>query len=306
MNLPKSFAREEAGIGGGRGFGQKDFAMKNTSGSKNTVTPDGARIEHYVTHVVSDARRVTGATTTGHRNAEGVEQTALNRLLSNKLLAALSGEAFARLFPHVEPVSLAAGADVYKAGEEIHHIYFPENVVISHLHILEDGSSVEAALIGREGIVGLSAVFNAHPPSYWTQIAVAGSALRVRKEVVKNEFARGGALQELILSYASSRLAHLSQRAVCNSRHKIVERLASWLLMVHDRAGEDQLMMTHEQIARHLGTRRAGVTNVVTDLRDKHIIDYGRGHIRVLDRRALEAAACECYGVLGEVNAAAA
>ncbi|HVF26999.1 MAG TPA: hypothetical protein VM943_02085, partial [Pyrinomonadaceae bacterium] len=138
--------------------------MKNTFGSKHTGTPDGARLAHYVTHSAPNARRVTAPRATGHRAAEDVGKSALNRLLSNKLLAALPGEAFARLFPNVEPVSLVAGADIYKVGEEIRHVYFPENVVISHLYILEDGSSVEAALIGREGIVGLSAVFNAHPP----------------------------------------------------------------------------------------------------------------------------------------------
>lgn len=277
--------------------------MKNNIGSGRSSGLKAAPAGNHVTCAISGDGRIVGRMprSDGHEN---VERPVLNRLLANKLLVALPADSFARLLPHVEPVFLAAGNDVYKLGEEIHHVYFPENAVVSHLHVLEDGSSVEAALMGREGIVGLSALFNAHPSSHWMQVAVAGSALRVRTEVVRNQFARGGALQRLVLSYANDLLAQLSQRAVCNSRHKVVERFSSWLLMVHDRAGEDQLVLTHEVIARHLGTRRAGVTTIVNDFGDEGIIDHGRGRIRVLNRRALQAAACECYRVLSTENVA--
>ena len=150
-------------------------------------------------------------------------------------------------------------------------------------------------MVGREGVVGLSTVLNAPPPAYVTEVALSGNALRVRADLLRQEFARCGALQQIILRYAGERIALLSRRAVCNGNHRVEERLCTWLLMMLDRAADQPLALTHERISRHLGTRRAGVTSAATMLRDRGIIDYTRGHIRVTDRAALEAAACECY-----------
>lgn len=224
----------------------------------------------------------------------------MNELLVNKILTGLPAEDFARLLPHLAPATLSPGEDLYAFGEGVRFVYFPETAVVAHLHLLADGSTTEAAMIGREGMTGLSAVFNSPAPAYWTQVTVPGMALKIRAEVVRREFALGGALQRALLEYASARLQHLSQRAVCNGRHTVGERMCNWLLMVHDRAGEERLPLTHEQIASHLGTRRAGVTGVASSLRDQRIINYSRGQIRILDRRALESAACECYQVLGQ------
>jgi CRP-like cAMP-binding protein len=221
-----------------------------------------------------------------------------NGLLTNKLLAALPGPDFARLLPRLEPVSLISGQDVYKFGEAIDFAYFPETVVISQIYFLEDGSTTGAAIVGREGMTGLSAIFDSRPPTYWTRITIAGSALRVEQEVIKREFARGEAMQKLLLGYTSTRLAQLSQRAVCNGRHNLEGRLCTWLLMIHDRASEQQLPLTHEEIAHHLGARRAGVTSSCNVLRDNGIIHYRRGLIRILDREKLESVACECYRML--------
>lgn len=223
------------------------------------------------------------------------EDEALNLLLANRLLSALPAEDFARLFPHLEPVSLAAGETLYKLDAEMRYAYFPETAVVSHLHILAEGGMTEADMVGREGLTGLSAVFNAPPPSYLSEVALAGSALRARVDVLRQEFARGGAFQRILVKYAAARIALLARRAVCNGNHRVEERLCTWLLMMHDRAGDQPLALTHERISRHLGTRRAGVTSAATMLRDRHIIAYTRGHIRVTDRAALEAAACECY-----------
>jgi CRP-like cAMP-binding protein len=225
-----------------------------------------------------------------------------NGLLTNKILTALPGEDFARLLPYLEPVSLACGEDLYGFGESVHLVYFPESAVLSQIHLLADGSTVEAALIGKEGMAGLSAIFNSPRPSHWTKVTVAGSALRVNTEVIRQDFVRGQAMQRLLLSYANERLAQLSQRAVCNGRHSIDQRFSSWLLMVHDRAGDNELPLTHEQIAQHLGTRRAGITTAATSLRDKQIITYSRGQLRITDRQALEDAACECYRTLSQQN----
>ena len=225
---------------------------------------------------------------------------ALNLLLTNRLLSALPAEEFARLFPHLEPVSLAPGEVLYKLDEEMRYAYFPETAVVSHLYILSEGGMTEADMVGREGMAGLSAVFNVPPPSYVSEVALSGSALRARAEALRPEFARCGAFQQSVLRYAGERIALLSRRAVCNGNHRVEERMCTWLLMMHDRAGDQPLALTHERISRHLGTRRAGVTTAATMLRDRGVIDYTRGRIRVTDRGALEAAACECYPAVRE------
>jgi CRP-like cAMP-binding protein len=233
------------------------------------------------------------------------EGDSLNLLLTNRLLSALPAEEFARLFPSLEPVSLAAGEVLYKLDEEMRFAYFPETAVVSHLYIMSEGAMTESDMVGREGMTGLSAVFNVPPPAYISEVALAGSALRARVDVLRQEFARGGALQQVLFKYAAARIALLSRRAVCNGNHHVEERLCTWLLMMHDRAGDNPLTLTHERISRHLGTRRAGVTSAATMLRDRGAIDYTRGRISITDREALEAAACECYpAVRDSVNIA--
>ncbi len=230
-----------------------------------------------------------------HGAAGQQEGDTLNGLLTNKLLKALPAEDFARLFPHLEPVSLAAGDVLYKLDEEMRFVYFPETAVISHLYILNEGGMTEADMVGREGVIGLSSFFGAPAPAYVTEVALAGNALRARADALRQEFARCGAFQQTVLRYAGERISLLSRRAVCNGNHRVEERLCTWLLMMDDRAGGYPLTLTHERISRHLGTRRAGVTSAATLLRDRGVINYTRGHIRITDRAALEATACECY-----------
>lgn len=270
-----------------------DYTRQTTRDARQGLPADGANL------------RAVGAAGLGHARQEaGSDQ--LDELLTNLLLSALPSEDFSRLFPHLEPVSLAAGEVLYKLDAEMRHAYFPETAVVSHLYILSEGGMTEADMIGREGMTGLSAVFGAPTPSYLTEVSLAGSALRIRIETLRQEFARGGALQQLLHRYASGRIARLSRRAVCNGNHRVEERLCAWLLMMHDRAGAAPLALTHERIARHLGTRRAGVTSAATLLRDRGVIDYTRGHIRILDREALQRAACECYPAVRESYAAVA
>lgn len=218
-----------------------------------------------------------------------------NGLLTNRILTSLHGEDFSRLLPHLEPVSLTSGQDVFKFGEPVDFIYFPETAVVSHMYFLEDGSTTGAAIIGNDGILGLSVILDSRPASYWTQVTVGGSALRVRPKVIKDEFARGQAMQRVILEYTRIRLAHLSQAAVCNGRHSMRQRLCTWLLMIHDRAGEQKLALTHEKIAHYLGARRAGVTTSCSELRDQGAISYSRRRIRIINCELLEETACECY-----------
>lgn len=267
---------------------------------------------NYIRKQPRDARPAAGVTTEGatqrtnpashdggeeSRRAEG---GALNLLLTNRLLGALPAEDFSRLFSHLEPVSLAAGEVLYKLDAEMRYAYFPETAVVSHLYVLTEGGMSEADMVGREGMTGLSAVFDVPPPSYMSEVTLAGSALRARVDVLRQEFARGGALQQVLVKYAAARIALLSRRAVCNGNHRVEERLCMWLLMMHDRAGDKPLALTHERISRHLGTRRAGVTSAATLLRDRGVIDYTRGRINITDREALEAAACECYPAVRE------
>jgi CRP-like cAMP-binding protein len=238
------------------------------------------------------------APTTGDPLRPQIKSIPFMGLLTNKLLTKLSGEEFARLLPYLEPVSLAAHDYVYGLGNKVDFIYFPETVVISQIHLLEDGNTTEVALVGYEGVTGLSALFGAPATNYWSQVIIAGSALRVRAEFLTEEFSRGQSLQSLLLGYTGERIAQISQRAVCNGRHPLSGRLASWLLMLHDRARENQLKLTHEEIARHLGARRASISVAATALRNNGIIGYNRGNIRVLDRQALMYNACECYRTL--------
>lgn len=260
-------------------------------------------------HVLARAAVVSGQTIPAEASPAKPFQTpapvvSFGGLLTNKLLTALPDEDFARLLQHLEPVPLRAGENLYSYAEHIHFAYFPETAVLSHVYVLEDGGTAESALIGREGMAGLSAVFGSPAPSYSTQVTVAGSALRVRAESLRQEFKRGEAVQRVLLAYAGLRFMHISQRAVCNGRHTVERRLNSWLLMVHDRTGDEPLPLTHEQIAAHLGARRAGITSAAMTLRDKGVVSYTRGHLRILDRRALEESACECYRVLKQLNLA--
>jgi CRP-like cAMP-binding protein len=279
--------------------------MTNETESRNSLVENRVGANDRGTDTILGARPASEEASR-IRPAQNISKPVpFNGLLTNKLLTELAGEDFARLLPFLEPVSLACGEDLYGYGESVKFVYFPETVVLSHLHLLSDGCTVEAALIGKEGLAGLSAIFNTPRPAYWTQVVLAGSALRVKAEVIREEFLRGTGMQQVLLAYASTRIAQLSQRAVCNGRHLVEERLCSWLLMIHDRVGDNELPLTHEQMARHLGTRRAGITCVATSLRDKGIISYKRGHLRILDRQLLEAAACECYRALNRQKLAA-
>lgn len=221
----------------------------------------------------------------------------------NDILAALPAEDFERLIPHVEPVTLYAGEDLYYMDGGMRFSYFPETSVISLLHILADGNMMETAMVGREGMTGLSTIFSPRRPAYWMRALIEGAALRIRTDALKEEFARGASFQNLLLGYAVERTSHISQRAVCNGRHKVEERFCSWLLMLHDRAGSDGLKLTHERIASHLGVRRAGITGITNALRDNGLIAYSRGFICILDRQSLEEAACECYRTINRPEA---
>lgn len=211
---------------------------------------------------------------------------------TNKILASLGESELARLNPELIAVSM--DQSIYDAGQSIEFNYLPETAVLSHLHVLSDGSTVGGTMVGSEGVVGLSAILDSNRALYWTQVTVGGNIVRVKADSLRQEFFRGGGLQQLLLTYTRSRLAQLSQRVVCNGRHTLRERLCTWLLMLHDRAG-NELYLTHEKIAHQLGARRAGVSTTCNELRDLGIIAYQRANIRIVDRELLQRTACECY-----------
>jgi CRP-like cAMP-binding protein len=239
------------------------------------------------------ARPSAGATAVGTT----VEAGTMGRLLANRLLGALPPEDFERLLPALEPVSLAA-PDKLDDSRETPYIFFPEDAVVSHLVLLEDGSTVEAAMTGREGAVGLGAFLGQRAPTHSVRVTIPGTALRMRSDTFRSAFADIAPFRRRLLEHAGQHVSHLAQRAACTSRHRIENRLAAWLLMLHDRAPADELPLTQEFIAQRLGTRRAGVTEVACRFQQRGLLGYRRGSLRILDRPGLEAAACECYGVL--------
>jgi CRP-like cAMP-binding protein len=218
-------------------------------------------------------------------------------LLANRLLAAQTGEEFARLLLQLQPVAVAGGEIVYQPDGASEYVYFPETAVLSQLSILEDGKTVETAMVGGEGVVGLASVLGFQGGNVWTQTLVAGSAYRMSAKVFKQEFLRGGFLQLSCLDYINSYIRQISQRAVCNNHHRIENRFSSWLLMLADRSKKNSLRLTQEQIAVVLGVQRPSVTCIAQNLRSNGCIDYLRGRI-ILNRQKLEASACECYAAI--------
>lgn len=225
------------------------------------------------------------------------EKYALKRLLANQLLSALPAEDFERLLPVLETVALTPRESLQDAAEA-RHVYFPEDAVVSHLVVFEDGTTVETAMTGREGAVGLGAVFRQDSPTHWPRVTLPGNALRMRADLFRQEFAGEESFRRLLLEHAGRHIAQVSQRAACINRHRIESRLATWLLMLHDRAGVDHLPLTQEFIAQRIGARRAGISEVFGSLQERHLIGHSRGVVRVTDRPGLEAAACECYAVM--------
>lgn len=229
------------------------------------------------------------------------ESDAIKNTLVNRLLAGASAENFTRLIAQIQKVSFGAGDVIYQPNGVDDYIYFPETAVFSQLNILEDGRTVETAMIGSEGVIGLPSILGLRQANFWTQALAAGSAFKIRADIFKQHFAGGGFLQTAFLEYVNFYIKQISQRAVCNNHHRIEERFSTWLLMLDDRLGTDEknkLRLTQEQIAQMLGVHRPSVTCIAQDLRDKGIIDYLRGKIFILDRQNLETSACECYSAI--------
>jgi CRP-like cAMP-binding protein len=220
-----------------------------------------------------------------------------SNLRTNILLAALPSDEYSRIEPHLRSVKLTLGEVIYRPDEVLHHVYFPTTAVISLLNDLEDGSGVEVGLVGFEGFAGISAALSV-PENQLATIQHTGTAFRLDAEIFRDEFYKCGALHEMVVRYMYALSSQIAQSVVCNVRHSIEQRLVRWLLMHHDRVQDREFTLTQEFVASMLGVRRAGVSESAKNLQQRGLIDYRRGHIYIVDRAGLEAAGCECYGVV--------
>ena len=216
-------------------------------------------------------------------------------LVKNEILSALLKEDHGRLVPHLEPVKLPHGLVLYEMGQQVRHVYFPNNALISLVTQMSDGKIVEVGLVGNDGMSGLTALMGEETSPERAIVQIPNGGTRVELSAIKEEFMRGGQLQKLLLVYARKLMRQVSQTAACNASHTAEERLSRWLLMCLDRVEGNELNLTQEFIAEMLGTRRATVSLAAMVLQTDGLIQYNRGHIKIIDRPGLEAFTCECY-----------
>lgn len=216
----------------------------------------------------------------------------------NDLLSALPADDYARLLPHLELVPMPLGQVLHESCVPIHHAYFPTTCIVSLLYVMENGASAEIAVIGREGIAGVSLFMGSETTTSRAVVQSAGHAYRLKGERLKDEFARAGPLQHRLLRYSQALLTQIAQTAVCNRHHTLDQQFCRWLLLSLDRLSSNELIMTQELIANMLGVRREGVTEAACNVQEAGLIEYHRGHIHILDRAGLEARTCECYSVI--------
>jgi CRP-like cAMP-binding protein len=216
----------------------------------------------------------------------------------NRLLAALPEEALERWLPHLEPVDMPLGHVLYEPGSTLSHVYFPTSAIVSLLYVMENGASAEIAVVGNEGIVGISLFMGGGSTPSRAVVQSAGEGFRLEAQLMKDEFDLAGPALHLLLRYTQALITQMAQTAVCNRHHTLHQQLCRWLLLSLDRLQGTELVMTQELIANMLGVRREGVTEAAQKLQSLGVIDYKRGHIQVLDRAGLEKCTCECYAVV--------
>ena len=215
----------------------------------------------------------------------------------NHLLAALPDAEWERWLPQLEAVDLPLGQVVYESGGTLSHVYFPTTAIVSLLYVMENGASAEIAVVGNEGIVGISLFMGGESTPSRAVVQSAGRGYRMKAEVIKDEFKRTPVLH-LLLRYTQALITQMAQTAVCNRHHSLDQQLCRWLLLSLDRLQGGELVMTQELIANMLGVRREGVTEGALKLQDAGVIRYSRGRITVLNRPELERRTCECYAVV--------
>jgi CRP-like cAMP-binding protein len=214
------------------------------------------------------------------------------------LLTALPEADWLRWLPELEAVDLPLGRVLYESGVTQSHVYFPTTAIVSLLYVMEDGASAEIAVVGKEGMVGVSLFMGGESTPSRAVVQSAGRGFRMRAAALKDEFNRSGPVLHLLLRYTQALITQMAQTAVCNRHHSLDQQLCRWLLLSLDRLEGSELVMTQELIANMLGVRREGVTEAALKLQKAGLISYARGHISALDRKGLEARSCECYAVV--------
>jgi CRP-like cAMP-binding protein len=218
----------------------------------------------------------------------------------NRLLGALETASRKRIDPHLEPIKLKLGTIVCEAGGVLKHAYFPQGSVLSLLTVLENGSAIETANIGREGAFGLFAAMYSRASFNRCLVQLEGAMVRCPIELLQSEFKRSEHVRDLFVSYSETLLSQVQQTVACNAMHTTEEKMCRWLLMMHDRADGEALPYTHEFLSHMLGANRKSVTLAAQSMQTAGLISYRRGKIQVLDRPGLEKASCECYAIVRE------
>jgi CRP-like cAMP-binding protein len=218
--------------------------------------------------------------------------------IENHLLAALPDAEWQRWLPQLERVEMPLGQVLYESGGTLSHVYFPTTAIVSLLYVMENGASAEIAVVGNEGIVGISLFMGGDSTSSRAVVQSAGQGYRLKAQIMKADFNRAGPVLHLLLRYTQALITQMAQTAVCNRHHSLDQQLCRWLLLSLDRLQGNELVMTQELIANMLGVRREGVTEGALKLQQAGLIRYARGHISVLDRYGLQKRSCECYAVV--------
>lgn len=216
----------------------------------------------------------------------------------NQLLAALPEPELQRWLPHLEYVDMRLGEVLYEAGSILSHVYFPTTAIVSLLYVMQNGESAEIAVVGNDGVVGISLFMGGDSTSSRALIQSAGGAYRLSAQLMKEEFDRGGPVLHLLLRYTQALITQMVQTAACNRHHSLDQQLCRWLLLSLDRLQGTDMMMTQDLIANMLGVPRDGATEGALKLQTAGLINYTQGRIRVLDRGGLEKRTCECYAVV--------
>ena len=222
----------------------------------------------------------------------------LNEPKDNLILSALSAQEHKRLINNLEPVSISLHEILIEAREEIKSLYFPTQGIVSLVSTMKDSSTTEVGLIGREGMVGIAQFLGGGITHNRAVVQMKGTAMRIDAKILRAEFESSNSLQKNLLGYGLNLFNQVSQCSACNNHHSVEQRTARWLLMLDDRVDGETFVMTQKLLSQMLGVRRTGVSEIASAIQQQGIIDYSRGSIRILDRKALESIACECYQIL--------
>jgi CRP-like cAMP-binding protein len=213
----------------------------------------------------------------------------------NDLLRALLNSEYKHVSPKLQQVDLKLGEIIYQADQRIDYVYFPETAVVAMMDTVEDGGTVEVGIIGHEGMVGINIFLGCLVTPDKAIVQISGCAMRMKTSDLRKELRFGSPLQRLLLRYTQALLAVISQSVACSQHHTVAQRLARWLLTMHDHAESNEFEMSHKSIAAMLGARREGVSEAAAKLQAAKLITYSRGRIRILNEAGLKKRSCECY-----------